>query len=452
MTIIIFCGPTLRDEDRTRYPGVDYRPPVRQGELYAAARDAPRAIGIIDGYFDGVPAVWHKEVLWALDAGIAIFGAASMGALRAAELHAFGMQGVGRIFELYRDGQLTDDDDVALLHGPAETGYLHLSVPMVNVRATLDRAIAADVLSPAEAGVIAATAKAQFYQERTWQTVIERALDQLPEMDFERFSAWLPGGKADQKRDDALLLLEAIHDHVAAASKAPPLVFSFELTATWANAAWRNRPRQDGGAKGESAAILDELRLQGDAYLRIRHAALLRALAQGEITGPGPEPGRGEIARATMDFRAPRGLMRGADVRLWAEDNDTDPQRVARLMAETAGLDRLARAHDADLHGRMLDQLRLEDRYVALRDRARAKADRYAAPDAGAGHPLPPAALLSWYFVTELEASIPDDLADYVAAIGLPDVGRFHELLMAEYFMEPSDRISNRSGRTEGSD
>ena len=102
---------------------------MRQGELYVAAHAKPAAIGMVDGYFDGVPAVWHKEVLWALQAGIAVFGASSMGALRAAELHSFGMRGIGRIFEDYRDGRLTDDDEVALLHGPAEADTSNSASP-----------------------------------------------------------------------------------------------------------------------------------------------------------------------------------------------------------------------------------------------------------------------------------------------------------------------------------
>jgi hypothetical protein len=40
-----------------------------------------------------------------------------MGALRAAELHTFGMVGVGRVFEGYRDGVYEDDDEVAVVHG-----------------------------------------------------------------------------------------------------------------------------------------------------------------------------------------------------------------------------------------------------------------------------------------------------------------------------------------------
>src|SRR5262245_12561297 len=134
MRVVVFCGPTLGQHERAAYSEFEFRQPVRQGELYAAAQGGAQVIGVIDGYFDGQPAVWHKEILWALSQGITVFGASSMGALRAAELHPFGMRGVGAIFESYRDGSLTDDDEVVLIHGPPETGYVRLSEPMVNLR------------------------------------------------------------------------------------------------------------------------------------------------------------------------------------------------------------------------------------------------------------------------------------------------------------------------------
>ena len=87
-----------------RAPGVTCAPPAAQGDVYRAALSRPVAIGLVDGYFERVPAVWHKEILWALSQGIHVFGSASMGALRAAELAPFGMVGVGAIFEAYRDG------------------------------------------------------------------------------------------------------------------------------------------------------------------------------------------------------------------------------------------------------------------------------------------------------------------------------------------------------------
>jgi hypothetical protein len=64
-----------------------------------------------------------------------VFGAAGIGALRAAELDAVGMRGIGKIFEGYRDGILRDDDEVAVLHGPEELGYPPLTEALVNIRA-----------------------------------------------------------------------------------------------------------------------------------------------------------------------------------------------------------------------------------------------------------------------------------------------------------------------------
>ncbi len=57
-----------------------------------------RTLLLIDGYFHQVPSVQHKEILYALHQGLAVFGCSSMGALRAAELADFGMVGIGRVF------------------------------------------------------------------------------------------------------------------------------------------------------------------------------------------------------------------------------------------------------------------------------------------------------------------------------------------------------------------
>src|SRR5206468_4971333 len=134
---VVFAGPSLPPPLRPAVPELDWCPPVRQGEFYRAAVERPAIIGLIDGYFEVMPSVWHKEVLWAMAQGIHVYGASSMGALRAAELAAFGMIGVGAIFEAYRDGAIEDDDEVAVVHGPPELGYVQLSEAMVNIRATI---------------------------------------------------------------------------------------------------------------------------------------------------------------------------------------------------------------------------------------------------------------------------------------------------------------------------
>ena len=63
-------------------------------------------IGLVDGRYEDIAAVWHKEILYAIEQGALVFGAASMGALRAAECADFGMIGVGAVFERYRSGEL----------------------------------------------------------------------------------------------------------------------------------------------------------------------------------------------------------------------------------------------------------------------------------------------------------------------------------------------------------
>ncbi len=111
MTAYVFVGPTLPPEQVHTSGDIVCLPPVALGDVYRVAQGGARVIGVIDGYFEGVPAVWHKEILWALSRGIHVFGSASMGALRGAELCTFGMRGVGRIFEAYRDGIFEDDDE-----------------------------------------------------------------------------------------------------------------------------------------------------------------------------------------------------------------------------------------------------------------------------------------------------------------------------------------------------
>jgi hypothetical protein len=138
--ITVFLGPTLSKTDAVAELDAVYLPPAAQGDVYRAVSRGATAIGIIDGFFRQVPSVWHKELLWAISERIPVYGSASMGALRAAELWTYGMVGVGTIFETYRDAEVSDDDEVALAHLGPEDDYRPVSVPMVDIRATLEQA------------------------------------------------------------------------------------------------------------------------------------------------------------------------------------------------------------------------------------------------------------------------------------------------------------------------
>jgi hypothetical protein len=228
---VIFAGPSLPPAHRPLDPVLEWRPPVKQGEVYECALTRPSIIGIIDGYFEVTPTVWHKEILWAMAQGIHVYGSASIGALRAAELHTFGMTGVGRVFTAFRDGILTDDDEVAVLHGPEELGYPAVTEAMVNIRATLDNAASEGVLEPALAAHLAGIGKTLFYKERSWDTILRLAAGfGLSPMTLDDLAAWLPDGQVDQKRADALEMTAAIRAHLAAGVTPVTVYYRFHDT------------------------------------------------------------------------------------------------------------------------------------------------------------------------------------------------------------------------------
>jgi hypothetical protein len=228
---VIFAGPSLAPVFRPPDPAVEWRPPVRQGELYQVALGRPMIIGVIDGYFEVTPTVWHKEILWAMAQGIHVYGSASIGALRAAELHFFGMKGVGRIFEAYCHGILSDDDEVAVLHGPEELDYPAVTEAMVNIRATLDKAVAEGVLDRWLVACLTEIGKTLFYKERSWDAILGLATGRsLPPTPLDQLAVWLQSGRVDQKRIDALEMIAVIREHLAAGVS--PLRVSYRFQET----------------------------------------------------------------------------------------------------------------------------------------------------------------------------------------------------------------------------
>ncbi len=238
MTVLVMAGPSLPPLAPRLELDAVCLPPVSEGDVYRAARDAPVAIGIVDGYFENVPSVWHKEILYALERGIRVFGAASMGALRAAELAAFGMEGVGAVFEAYRDGVLEDDDEVAVIHGPPQFGYPALSEAMVNIRRTLSEAFAGGVIGADTQRSLVTDAKSLPYRERSYAATLELGQRRgLPDEELEAFRIWLPEGRVDQKREDALMMLRVMRDRLRGAPEPKRVGFHFEQTTLWERAA-----------------------------------------------------------------------------------------------------------------------------------------------------------------------------------------------------------------------
>ncbi|CAH0342692.1 hypothetical protein RHI9324_04421 [Rhizobium sp. CECT 9324] len=174
--IVVFLGPTLRLSEAARVLDAVYMQPAAQGDVLLAAHAyRPRAMVIIDGQFEDRPAVRHKEILWAMAQGIVVIGAASMGALRAAELSQFGMIGVGLIYRWYRRWPFTPDDAVAVLSGPPELDFLPLTQAMVDLQRTFANLARRKLVTAAERELLTTTARNMNFRERRLEAIIRAA-------------------------------------------------------------------------------------------------------------------------------------------------------------------------------------------------------------------------------------------------------------------------------------
>jgi len=215
---VVFLGPSLDRRAALAILSADYRPPAARGDLTRAVSGGARVIGLIDGVFFQESSVGHREILAALKSGVRVVGASSMGALRAAELHTLGMEGVGEVYRMYRDGVLVSDDEVALAFDP-ESG-IALSEPLVNIRATLARAEEEGVIDHGTREILFSSASSLYYPDRTYPRLVREAKESADPETLARFARWVETGAIDLKRMDAIQALGRIRELVEELTKA----------------------------------------------------------------------------------------------------------------------------------------------------------------------------------------------------------------------------------------
>jgi len=213
--IIIYTGLSLPFHeakeilDSTEDVEVIYKRPLQRGDLNVALKEHPDIIGIIDGVFHQNSAVGHKEILNVINSGIKVYGASSMGALRASELDTLGMVGIGYCYEQYANGIIDSDDDVAVMLD-SET-LEPLSIPLINMRYVFDNAQSENIITSEEKEELLKIAKKTFYPKRNYgQTLAESNLDNDKKdklIDFIRQSK-------DIKKEDAKELIKHIKNEI----------------------------------------------------------------------------------------------------------------------------------------------------------------------------------------------------------------------------------------------
>ena len=357
MSVYVFLGPTLSQRDARRYLDAEYLPPVAQGDVVRLLDRRPTAIAIIDGYFERVLSVWHKEILLALESGVHVFGAASMGALRAAELDVFGMKGVGQIYRWYASGRLEDDDEVAVVHGPADQGYREMSDAMVNVR---DRCLSAarnGVVSRRVAQRLVDVAKRLFYPERHWPRILADArADGVSGQDIRAMASYLKREKAPSlKARDAIALLQRV-DTLTARGPKPFRARTRTERTKYIGRLLAEIALPAAGA-GESTAI--------DTH--VEDLAMLRLLIAREGLTSGHQLNADDVQTVEDALRRELGLLSAADTTRWLARAGFSPDDFEAWMRDEA----LA----TKLRARFRNAITLQARTEGRRLQARALAE-----------------------------------------------------------------------------
>lgn len=168
---VLFAGPSIFGEEIDLH-GIELRPPASQGDLATAVLQGANIIGLVDGNFASIASVWHKEILFALQEGVIVYGASSMGALRAAECARFGMIPVGKIANEYLTGVRDNDADVALLQWPQERKWQPITDPLVDIEFTIFKMLKIGCISEKNAKDILSSARSKFYYDRCIEKIV----------------------------------------------------------------------------------------------------------------------------------------------------------------------------------------------------------------------------------------------------------------------------------------
>jgi hypothetical protein len=438
---VVFLGPTLPVVEARALLAAEYRPPAAFGDVYRVALGRPMAIAIIDGVFERQPAVWHKEILWAMTQGVHVLGASSIGALRAVELAPLGMIGVGKVFEAFQAGALQDDDEVAIAHGPVDTGYANLSVAMVDMRATIEAARAGAIIGQETADVLTRVGKRLNFRERTYSALLgdaRAASHALSAEELARFEQWLPTGRVEQKRADAIELLRELARWQTHPPPPPRPSFWFSRTDAWESArATMDRTNEGApGSVGTDPCILEELAVAG-RWPAVFAAALERVLALRVAESSGYRPDRESMLRCGESLRQELGLADARRFEAWLAEQGLDAMTLPSFLQDEAAYRYTRTMFRSEAEARAAQVLQARGEWLGIVSRARRKRELLEAE--GLQNPslsdaeLTEDALYRWYFDHVLGLPRPRDMAHYATSAGFAGLGAMRDAVLREW-------------------
>ena len=270
-SVLVFAGPSLDKKTKLKYSQFEYRPPALQGDIANAAELSTHThFVIIDGFYKSVPSIWHKEIIYALENGKIVLGTASLGAIRAAEMERYGMIGKGKIYQWFKNGDITRDPDVAVGHGSAEEDFQSFTVPIVNIKSTLEASN--NHYKESEVENVLQLARSIFFERRTIKTLC-KALEASDIIFKENVLEDLKYHYIDQKQKDANETLQWLTTHNITL---PKKVESVNWTIYWNTMITNDtytQSHQSGLDNTKQAALAFQLINDPESYISLRDQA-----------------------------------------------------------------------------------------------------------------------------------------------------------------------------------
>ena len=164
-----------------------------------------RVVAIIDGELPPGAFLSACEIQAALERGVVLYGAASVGAYHASAFADHGMRGIGWVYDQFREGQLASLDEISLIYDPVSLGAL--SVPLVNIRFWLDGLVSACVIASEGAQAVLEEVPQLAVFDRNASMINRLVAQCLPPAASQRALEATQGTFPDVKADDARRLL-----------------------------------------------------------------------------------------------------------------------------------------------------------------------------------------------------------------------------------------------------
>ena len=266
------------------------------------------------------------------------------------------MIGHGSIFERFRDGELHDDDEVAVVHASGDEGYRPLSQALVDLRDVYGRAVEAGVVAADLGAELVAAAQALPYPERDHRHVVDvvAARRSVPRAELDAFVAVSgPGLKARDARSLLELIAGTDLDDPAwrpAPVRVEPTVFLHRL---------HNEVHLERAA-GVSPLPDPATRLRGlDTNAVLQKKVLTRLLARrlGELLEVPVDDL--DLADALARFRARFDLADAAEFEAWRAREGVGEAALVEFLRDWTVLEKLQRQHTDDIDGMVADHLRI---------------------------------------------------------------------------------------------